>query len=303
MFEDKEKTMAAKDMVRTDSNMQKMDKFLTRKEPEHDDSSKDNADGEISEEQADKQSSKNTGKQAGRQTQLSSVTQLRKTILSEGSAECSSIMSSLTFVGCVDSQLALVQQSTRLYLANTTRLSALLFRQIILRDFVNLSILRLSPPPKVIDLARLALEQVEAGWSPKDGDKEELAGHVAELLEGKKEMLADYFSLELEVIGGCLNLTGLPLLLDDFCPWFGGLPVYIVRLATEVNWDDEGLCSDSFAKETAAFYSVKEKEGAQPRYDMGQHGGGGHGGLEGHRGACGVPSFKEDTCSPCCLSD
>ena len=116
-------------------------------------------------------------------------------------------------------------------------------------------------------------------------------------------MLADYFSLELEVIGGCLNLTFSPLLLDDFCPWFGGLPVYIVRLATEVNWDDEGLCSDSFAKETAAFYSVKEKEGAQPRYDMGQHGGVGHGGLEVHRGACGVPSFKEHTCSPCCLSD
>ena len=84
----------------------------------------------------------------------------------------------------MDRQLALVQHSTRLYLANTTRLSALLFRQIILRDFVNLSVLRLSPPPKVIDLARLALEQVEAGWSPKDGDKEELAWHVAELLEG-----------------------------------------------------------------------------------------------------------------------
>ena len=95
MFEDKEKAMAAKDMVRTDSNMQKMDKFLTRKKPEHDDSSKDSADGEISEEQADIQSSKNTGKQAGRQTQLSSVTQLRKTILSEGSAECSSIMSTV----------------------------------------------------------------------------------------------------------------------------------------------------------------------------------------------------------------
>ena len=41
-----------------------------------------------------------------------------------------------------------------------------------------------------------------------------------------------------------------------------------------MNWDDEGLRSDSFAKETVDFYSVKEKEGAQPRYDMGRPGGG-----------------------------
>ena len=86
-------------------------------------------------------------------------------------------------------------------------------------------------------------------------------------------MLADYFSLEFEMIGGSLHLTGLPLLLDDFCPWFAGLPVYIVRLATEVDWDNEKLCFDGFSKETAAFYSVKEKKGAQPRFDVGQHGG------------------------------
>ena len=82
----------------------------------------------------------------------------------------------------------MVQHSTRLYLANTTSLFSLLFRQIILQDFGNVSVLRLSPPPKV-DLALLALEQEESGWSPGDGDKEELAGHVVDLLHGKREML------------------------------------------------------------------------------------------------------------------
>ena len=58
-------------------------------------------------------------------------------------------------MGCVDRELALIQHSTRLYLANTTRLSSLLsllFRQIVLQDLGNLSVLRLSPPPKVMYL-------------------------------------------------------------------------------------------------------------------------------------------------------
>jgi len=268
ILENKEKAEAAKDMVRTDSNIQKMDKFLTRKDPEE---SINNIDAmEVSD---GGQALKSKTKNPGRNISLSSVRELRQSILSEGSPEATTIISNLTFVGCVDRELALVQHSTRLYLANTTRLTSLLFRQIIFQDFGNLSVLRLTPPPAVMDLALLALEQDEAGWSPEDGDKQELAGHVVNLLKGKKEMLADYFSLEFEMISDRLHLTGIPLLLDDFCPWFGGLPVYIIRLATEVNWESEKDCFDTFAKETAAFYSVKEKKGLQPRFDTGQHGG------------------------------
>jgi len=269
MFENKEKAQAAKDMVRTDSNMQKMDKFLAKKESNLEASKHDEA-MDVSDTEPIKSSAKQPG---GRQISLSSVKELRQSILSEGSPEANTITSGLAFVGCVDRELALVQYSTKLYLVNTTRITRLLFRQIILQDFGNLSVLRLTPPPKVKDLALLALEQEEAGWSPEDGDKEDLAGHVVDMLAGKRDMLADYFSLEFEMIGDSLHLTGLPLLLEDFCPWFGGLPLFIIRLATEVDWDTEKSCFDSFAKETAAFYSVREKKGLQPRFDTGQHGG------------------------------
>ena len=86
-------------------------------------------------------------------------------------------------------------------------------------------------------------------------------------------MLSEYFSLELETIQGELHLTGLPLLLDDFCPWFGGLPLYVVRLATEVDFNEEQKCFQTLAEETAKFYSVGEVKGRSPRYDFGQHGG------------------------------
>ena len=93
------------------------------------------------------------------------------------------------------------------------------------------------------------------------------------MLEGHKEMLADYFSLEIEDIEGSLHLTGIPLLLEDYCPWFGGLPNYLCMLATEVNWSDETECFNSFARVTASFYSVREVKGREARFDMGQHGG------------------------------
>ena len=123
----------------------------------------------------------------------------------------------------------------------------------------------------------LALEEEEAGWTPEDGDKNELSQQVALKLDQMKDMLADYFSLELEVFDGSLHLTGIPLLLEDYCPWFGGLPIYIVRLATEVEWESEKECFESFVQETARFYSCREVPGRSPRFDVGQHGAGDQG--------------------------
>ena len=60
-------------------------------------------------------------------------------ILSEGPNKCSS-MSSLKIVGCVDRQLALVQYSSSFYLADTTRLSAFISRQIIGREQQNVDL-------------------------------------------------------------------------------------------------------------------------------------------------------------------
>ena len=61
-------------------------------------------------------------------------------------------------------------------------------------------------------------------------------------------MLDDYFSLEIDEEG---NLLSIPQLLDGYIPYFGGLPVFILRLATEVDWDEEETCFDNVAQELA----------------------------------------------------
>lgn len=35
----------------------------------------------------------------------------------------------------------------------------------------------------------------------------------------------------------------------------GALPTYLVRLVTEVNWDSEKECFETFSRQTAIFYS------------------------------------------------
>jgi DNA mismatch repair protein MLH1 len=82
----------------------------------------------------------------------------------------------------------------------------------------------------------------------------------------RSEMLDDYFSLEIDDDG---HLLSLPMLVDGYVPYFGALPYYILRLATEVNWGDEENCFDTFCAETAKFYAVKTDENA--RFDAEQH--------------------------------
>nr|KAF6310840.1 mutL-like protein 1 [Myotis myotis] len=161
-----------------------------------------------------------------------------------------------SFVGCVNPQWALAQHQTKLYLLNTTKLSEELFYQILIYDFANFGVLRLSEPAPLFDLAMLALDSPESGWTEEDGPKEGLAEYIVEFLKRKTEMLADYFSLEIDEEG---NLIGLPLLIDNYVPPLEGLPIFILRLATEVNWDEEKECFESLSKECAMFYSIRKQ--------------------------------------------
>ncbi|XP_073079735.1 DNA mismatch repair protein Mlh1 isoform X1 [Manis javanica] len=186
---------------------------------------------------------------------LTSVLSLQEEINGRGHETLREMLRNHSFVGCVNPQWALAQHQTKLYLLNTTKLSEELFYQILIYDFANFGVLRLSEPAPLFDLAMLALDSPESGWTEEDGPKEGLAEYIVEFLKKKAEMLADYFSLEIEEG----NLIGLPLLIDNYVPPLEGLPVFILRLATEVNWDEEKECFESLSKECAMFYSIRKQ--------------------------------------------
>ena len=56
---------------------------------------------------------------------------------------------------------------------------------------------------------------------------------------------------------------------QDFVPFFGKLPMFLMRLATEVNWDEEEDCLDGICQEIARFCCVSTDTRSQ--YDVIQH--------------------------------
>ncbi|XP_041644687.1 DNA mismatch repair protein Mlh1 [Cheilinus undulatus] len=187
---------------------------------------------------------------------LTSIKDLRAEIEDDTHQGVQELLQNHSFVGCVDPQWSLIQHQTKLYLVNTSVLSKELFYQILIYDFGNFGVLRLSSPAPLYDLAMLALDSEESGWTEDDGPKEGLAQYIVDFLKKKAEMLQDYFSMETDQEG---NLTSLPLLLDNFSPLMEGLPMFILRLATEVNWDDEKECFRDFSRECGAFYSIRKQ--------------------------------------------
>ncbi|CAI5788172.1 mismatch repair Mlh1 isoform X1 [Podarcis lilfordi] len=187
---------------------------------------------------------------------LTSIATLQEEISNRAHANLQEMLHDHSFVGCVNPQWALVQYQTKLYLLSTTKLSQEMFYQILIYDFGNFGVLRLSEPAPLYDLAMLALENDESGWTEDDGPKEGLAEYIVDFLTKKSAMLKDYFSLEIDEMG---NLTGLPLLIDNYVPPLEGLPMFVLRLATEVNWDEEKECFDTLSKECAMFYSIRKQ--------------------------------------------
>ncbi|XP_068260787.1 DNA mismatch repair protein Mlh1 isoform X2 [Nyctibius grandis] len=135
---------------------------------------------------------------------LTSVLTLQEEISNQAHANLQEMLHDHSFVGCVGPQWALAQYQTKLYLLNTTRLSQELFYQILIYDFANFGVLRLSEPAPLYELSMLALEDPESGWTEEDGPKEGLAEYIVEFLKKKTEMLKDYFSLEIDEQQRCL---------------------------------------------------------------------------------------------------
>ncbi|GFG36808.1 hypothetical protein Cfor_08643 [Coptotermes formosanus] len=223
----------AHQMVRTDSSMQKLDKFYG------------------SPATTDKPSTMITSV-SRLECRLTSVLELRRDVEDNMHIGLRDLLKNSTFVGCVSPKQALIQHETKLFLCNTARLCEELFYQIMLYDFSNFGMIKFTNPLPIYEMALMALDDAESGWTEVDGPKTELAQSVQELLVEKGPMLDDYFSTVIDSDG---NLCSLPLLLDQYNPATSGLPVFLLHLSTGVVWDEEKSCFDSFCREIARFYS------------------------------------------------
>lgn len=212
--------------------------------------------GEDSEEKQNvtKGAARSSRKIAQTDCDLTSIQELRQAVEDGAHAELTAILKQHTFVGVIDlaTGQSMLQHRTKLYLVNHNQLAEELFYQLGLRQFGAMGRLHLKPPPSLRELLEIAMEsEPDAGESGMSSD--EIVDLVHETLTQRAEMLDEYFSLRIDADAG--TVKSIPMVLPGWTPNLDKLPLFLLRLGVEVDWQSEKGCFSSFLREVAFFSS------------------------------------------------
>ncbi|KAJ3332191.1 DNA mismatch repair protein [Blyttiomyces sp. JEL0837] len=210
---------------------------------------------------------------------LTSVLELREEFKEDSHNGLTLLFKDHTFVGLCDERMALIQYQTKLFIVNFEEITIDLFYQLALRGFNNFGFITLASPLPIKDLVLLAIEQLaeNSGDDAKEimSTAEKTAEDVVENLVGQRQMLLEYFSIDIDEEG---NLTTLPVMLRGYKPYLGKLPMFLYRMGTEVEWTSEKDCFQGISIELGRFYATSglslEDDDDTPESDD-QEGGGG----------------------------
>ncbi|KAK1054086.1 DNA mismatch repair protein Mlh1 [Friedmanniomyces endolithicus] len=198
---------------------------------------------------------------------LTTVKDLRASVREIMHNELTNIFANHTFVGIVDERkrIAAMQGGVRLFLVDYGMVAAEYFYQLGLTDFGNFGTFRFDPPLNLSELLAIGVAQTKAlePYDP-DFDWDEVASTVHAQLMSRREMMAEYFALEISEEG---ELLTLPLIMKGYMPSLGKLPNFLLRLGPHVDWTDEKGCFQSLLRELASFYVP---ESLPPESDKGE---------------------------------
>ncbi|KAF6809781.1 DNA mismatch repair protein MutL [Colletotrichum sojae] len=186
---------------------------------------------------------------------LTSVKELRAEVREDMHNDLTEMFANHTFVGIVDERrrLAAIQGGVKLYLIDYGRTCYEYCYQVGLTDFGNFGTIRFTPPLDLREVLRIGaqMEKDEIESPEEDFDVEEVVEKVADQLIERREMIGEYFSLEVSPAG---ELLSIPLLIKGYTPAMAKLPRFLLRLGPCVDWTEEKPCFDTFLKELASFY-------------------------------------------------
>ena len=151
-------------------------------------------------------------------------------------------------------QRVLFQYDTKLFLCNIHRISRVYFFELCIRNIGKFrSIYKLVPNPVVkeemssndskscfptiYELILMALEVEESGFDEAEsGSKESVARSVTDTLcqPAIAKVLRDYFAVDIDTERRVIE--SIPSLIDGYVPGLMALPVFLLRLVTEVTW-------------------------------------------------------------------
>lgn len=208
--------------------------------------------------------------------QLTSIEELRSAVNLASDENLSKLLNQSVYVGPVNRELILLQCGASLCLANLAIMARECAYQRLLRLIGGIGCITLVEPLPLKDLVQLGLRDPESGYDKLPGsDIRALEDRFVSLLLQKADLLKEYFMLEIEIkedqedhmdhkdhgkalqsvqrhgrlktVPNALGLTS-----DVGCS-FDGLPLFMLRLCTEINWNDEKTCLDGICQLAAEF--------------------------------------------------
>ncbi|KAI1610779.1 DNA mismatch repair protein MLH1 [Exophiala viscosa] len=188
------------------------------------------------------------------QIRLTSIKNLRAEVREAMHNGLTEVFASLTYVGIVDSnrRLAAMQSGVKLYLVDYGMTANEFFYQVGLTDFGNFGRIQLQPPPSLRELLEIAAQhQIETDSACADLDKQQVVQKVYDQLMSRRQMMSEYFSVEISEDG---FVESIPLLLKGYMPCMAKLPTFLLRLGPFVDWTQEEPCFRTLLRELASFY-------------------------------------------------
>lgn len=223
---------------------------------------------------------------------LTSVQNLLSTLTAASHPSLSDLFANHTFVGYIDHAYSLIQHRTKLFLVHTGRLSEWLAYESVLRRFGHHPLIRFRTPVSIRKLIRMAMDHpsqrhkdVPAQYG---GSKDAWATDLTLLLHSRAAMLKEYFALEIDdespeqnendaddflsptsasdsssaaaAAASCVQLLGLPEIFDLYNPPLLLLPLFLLELARDCDWDHEQECFESVSRTLARFYRIQHQK-------------------------------------------
>ena len=206
-----------------------------------------------------------------------SICNLRNEITSQNHQELNEKLRGSTYVGAVSRNRSLIQCGVDLLMINHRELACEMFYQVALMKFKGMPMAKLGDGGVDIMSAigqRLQFEEMTDSIDANEDCEQvplgkvssanaNLAYEATKCLAEKATMLEEYFSIKLEKRKvskkqrqvSSLFITGLPILLDGHVPQPHALPLFLTRLATEVDWSAEQPCFNGVCRELGSFYA------------------------------------------------
>mmetsp|Transcript_19814 Transcript_19814/g.30609 ORF Transcript_19814/g.30609 Transcript_19814/m.30609 type:complete len:852 (+) Transcript_19814:124-2679(+) len=204
-----------------------------------------------------------------------SIQSMRSRVAKESDKELVKRLRESMLVGVLSQRRILVQCGAELLVWNHFEMARELFYQLALARFgggANIGMLGTNGGINVKSAIEQALQLEESiataaahsrPCSPSVGTlkvseiNSRLAEQATSCLFDNFEMLEEYFSMRLsrKTTESPVMLEALPVLLEGYSPQPYALPLFLLRLATEVDWMDEQPCFEGVCRELGSYYA------------------------------------------------